>query len=152
MSYENKILYGFSDIKIDEKLILGGKSVEVNIESESVKAYSERQDFVWSRINSASGRLTLLSLTNEEMELIFGYKTVKGCLEITDDLKNKEVELSFARTKASGKKVIYKMRAVFSPFAVSANTREGNIQEDVVTLDFEVIKHDGVYYRQIENI
>lgn len=155
-NYENKILYGFSDIRVDGTPILGGKSVQVNLDIETVRASNKTRDFRWSTVTSASGQMTLLGLTSEEMELLFCYtvnQTDEGReLIVTDNLANKEVELSFARKKPNNKYIKYYMTVIFNPASIEANTIDGNISEDTITLDFEVIKKDGVYYRQIENI
>ena len=155
-NYENKILYGFSDIRVDGTPILGGKSVQVNLDIETIRASNKTRDFRWSTVTSANGQMTLLGLTNDEMELLFGYRvnnTSKGSeLIVTDNLANKEVELSFSRKKPNNKYIKYYMTVIFSPASIEANTIEGDISEDTITLDFEVIKKDGVYYRQIENI
>ena len=158
MGYERKILYGFSDIKINGTPILGGKSVTVNLEVQSVTASNKQQSFKWSSVVGATGQLTVLGLTAEEMNLIFGYQYSRNNesveLIVNDSLQNNEVELSFARKKANGKEIRYYMKVVFDPtFSIDANTLEnGNIEESTLTLDFEVIKDGGVYYRQIENI
>lgn len=155
-NYENKILYGFSDIRVDGTPILGGKSVQVNLDIETIRASNKTRDFRWSTVTSASGQMTLLGLTNDEMELLFGYtvnQTDEGReLIVTDSFANKEVELSFARKKPNNKYIKYYMTVIFNPASIEANTIEGDISEDTITLDFEVIKKDGVYYRQIENI
>ena len=155
-NYENKILYGFSDIRVDGTPILGGKSVQVNLDIETIRASNKTRDFRWSTVTSASGQMTLLGLTNDEMELLFGYRVNRTSerreLIVTDSFANKEVELSFARKKANNKIIKYYMTVIFSPASIEANTIEGDISEDTITLDFEVIKKDGVYYRQIENI
>ena len=155
-NYENKILYGFSDIKVNNEPILGGKSVQVNLDIQTVKASNKTRDFRWSTVTGASGQITLLSLTSEEMELLFGYEvnnTSNGQeIIVTDSFANKEVELSFARKKPNGKYIKYYMTVIFNPASIEANTLEGSISEDNITLDFEVIKKNGVYYKQIENI
>ena len=155
-NYENKILYGFSDIRVDGTPILGGKSVQVNLDIETIRASNKTRDFRWSTVTSASGQMTLLGLTSEEMELLFGYEVRESShereLKVTDSFANKEVELSFSRKKPNGKYIKYYMTVIFNPASIEANTLEGDISEDCVTLDFEVIKKDGVYYRQIENI
>ena len=151
-NYENKILYGFSDIRVNGTPILGGKSVQVNIDVETLKASNKTYDFRFSFVTGASGQMTLLSLTNYEMELLFDYQVSGNELIVTDIFGNKEVELSFARKKANGKIIKYYMTVIFSPSSIEANTIEGDITEDNITLDFEVIKKNGVYYRQLENI
>lgn len=155
-NYENKILYGFSDIRVDGTPILGGKSVQVNLDIETIRASNKTRDFRWSTVTSASGQITLLSLTSEEMELLFGYEVRESSHEreliVTDSFENKEVELSFSRKKPNGKYIKYYMTVIFNPASIEANTIEGDISEDTITLDFEVIKKNGVYYKQIENI
>ena len=155
-NYESKILYGFSDIKVNDTPILGGKSVQVNLEIQTARASNKTRDFRWSTVVSANGQMTLLGLSSEEMELLFGYRLIKSVYEneliITDSFTNKEVELSFARKKANGKMIRYYMTVIFSPASIEANTVDGDISEDTITLDFEVVKKNGVYYRQIENI
>ena len=155
-NYENKILYGFSDIRVDGTQILGGKSVQVNLDIETIRANNKTRDFRWSTVTSASGQMTLLGLTSEEMELLFGYEVRESSHEreliVTDSFANKEVELSFSRKKPNGKYIKYYMTVIFNPASIEANTLEGSISEDTITLDFEVIKKNGVYYKQIENI
>lgn len=154
-NYENRILYGFSNITVTKNgltyEILGAKSVQVNIQIEKATARNRTQSFVIAQqVTEASGTMQVLGLTAQEQSILFGYKYNSGVLEV-GNFTSDEVELSFRREKADGKYITYKMFVVFSPASIDASTIEDSIEESTISLDFEIIQKDGVYYRQYEN-
>ena len=155
MSYEDKIIYGFSDIKIKkddvEYPILGAISCSVKMSIASATATSSNRSFKWSKINEVKGEMEVLNLTQQEQELLFGYE-LNGNELAVGDLNTTEVELSFKTEMANGKSIVYKMFVVFElTDVVTANTKTDSIEEETITLNFNVIKKDGIYYRQIQN-
>lgn len=155
MSYSNKVIYGFSDIKVKkdnrELQIKGAINVSVDISIATATATSSNRSFTWNKINEVKGKMEVLSLTAEEQAMLFGYELRENELMI-GDLKSQEVELSFKTEVLNGKSIIYKMFVVFEPTTViNANTRKESIEEDTAVLNFNVVKKDGIYYRQIQN-
>ena len=159
MPYKKKILYGFSNIKVkkdDKELeVKGAISVSVDMSINTVSANSLKQTFTWSKVQEARGQMEVLSLTQEEQALIFGYELRKTNEEteliINDNFQFQEVELSFERQRGDNKTILYKMYVVFEPSSmIEANTISDSIEEDTTTLNFTVIKKDNVYYREIE--
>lgn len=156
-NYENKIIYGFSDIKVKKDNvtydILGAKSVSIDIQIEQVTARNRTQSFVLGQqVTNATGTMTVLSLTAKEEALLFGYKYDESTREIAvGNFTSQEVELSFKQKRADGRNIIYKMFVVFTPSSLDMNTVAGAIEEQNITLNFEIIQKDGVYYRRYEN-
>ena len=96
--------------------------------------------------------MTVLSLTAKEEALLFGYKYDESTREIAvGNFTSQEVELSFKQKRADGRNIIYKMFVVFTPSSLDMNTVAGAIEEQNITLNFEIIQKDGVYYRRYEN-
>lgn len=161
-NYQNIILYGFDDIKIKQEgqseyqPLIGGISVQVDISVENITATNKTDTYVIGSNIIAEGQLTLLELSLDHRKLLFGHKIEEEngmrCLVVKDTDKCPRFSLKFSRTKANGKKIIYQIPSVsFSENSIQANTvKNGEIEEDNITISFEIYKVGDVLYRIYE--
>ena len=162
-NYENIILYGFDNIQIKKEgeseyqPLIGGISVQVDINVEQVTATNKTDTYIIASNIIAEGQLTLLELSLDHRQLLFGHEiqTVNEmrCLIVKDTDKCPRFSLKFSRTKANGKKIIYEIPCVtFSENSIQANTvKDGQIEEDNITINFVIQKTDGILYKVFEN-
>ena len=162
-NYENIILYGFDNIQIkregqsEYQPLIGGISVQVDINVEQVTATNKTDTYIIASNIIAEGQLTLLELSLEHRQLLFGHEIeeVDGmkCLVVKDTDKCPRFSLKFSRQKANGKKIIYQIPSVtFSENSIQANTvKDGQIEEDNITINFVIQKVDGILYKVFEN-
>ena len=162
-NYENIILYGFDNIQIKKEgeseyqPLIGGISVQVDISVENITGTNKTNTYIIASNMIAEGQLTLLELSLDHRQLLFGHEiqTVDGmkCLVVKDTDKCPRFSLKFSRTKANGKKIIYQIPSVtFSENSIQANTvKDGQIEEDNITISFEIQKADGILYKVFEN-
>ena len=161
-NYQNIILYGFSDIQIKKEgektyqPLIGGISVQVDISVENITASNKNDTYIIASNMIAEGQLTLLELSLDHRQLLFGHEiqTVDGmrCLVVKDTDTCPKFSLKFSRTKANGKRIIYEIPSVvFSENSIQADTmKEGQIEESNITINFEIQKVNGILYRVFE--
>ena len=161
-NYQNIILYGFDDIKIKQEgqseyqPLIGGISVQVDISVENITATNKTDTYIIASNIIAEGQLTLLELSLDHRQLLFGHEiqTVDGmrCLVVKDTDTCPRFSLKFSRTKANAKKIVYEIPCVtFKENSIQANTiKDGTIEEDNITIGFEIYKVNDVLYRIYE--
>ena len=163
-NYKDIVLFGFDNIQIKQdnnwENLLGAINVNINISVGEVlvaKNPTFSQSFTNGNIE-ANGQLTLLELSLENRAKLFGHSISEkdGMKELivrpTDTAPN--FGLRFSKTKANGKKIIYQFDSVkFSEPSINADTiKNGQIEENNITIDFIIDNNSGVLYRIFENM
>jgi len=121
--------------------VTGGKQIEAELNYESVQFYSDNaidfNDFVF---NGGEGTLTISGLTMDEYNTLFGSTVIAGSVLVKSTDIAPELAILFERKKVSTQdKVLYAIYACkFAPPAISAQTMEGSIEEEVIELSFTV--------------
>lgn len=144
--YESKILYGLDKIHYCAKdgvikPLSGAFDIEISLEQAYTYSTKEGHDAI--RINGSTkgkGKLTLLSLTLEEQADLFGYSYKNGELGVGGNYNPPTLSLLCARQKADGGEiytVVYK--CVFNNPSINGTTLKGELEEGVMTLDFDVL-------------
>ena len=163
-NYENIILYGFDNIQIKKEgeseyqPLIGGISVQVDISVENITGTNKTNTYIIASNIIAEGQLNLLELSLDHRKLLFGHSIEEEdgmkCLVVKDTDKCPRFSLKFSRTKANGKKTVYQIPSVtFKENSINANTiKDGQIEEDNITIGFEIHKVDDVLYRVYEEI
>lgn len=149
MSYIDKIVYGLSNIKIDNMPILGAISTQIDISSDRTVCSNKTDNYIFNKITEINGELEVLSLTKEEFLLLFdNYKQgTLGELEFVDNAVPTFHILSFETDTASNKKIRYEFPKVeFKPSGFELSTLEDEIDEKTTTINFVAYKKDGKYY------
>lgn len=161
MAYSERILYGFSDIKIKkddtEYMIQGAINCEVNLTIDSIKMSNKTSTYTISSVVEAEGRMEILGLSLQEEAIIFGYEVKSNSegdyIEFGNGFNPPHLQLSFSQLKANGKKIVYNFPdVVFKPTAIGLSTIGDSIEEKTTNLEFVVNQKDGIYYKKIENI
>lgn len=161
MSFEQKIMQGFSDIHVAKRttegtyatpvLVEGGKSVDIELNFESNSVSADNRTIYFDGFAGGDGTLGVLSLTTEEMSLLFGHTKVgeDGLLVKSTDIAA-NVALGFSRNKLDGTKVGYWVYdCKFSTPGIAATTlEEGKADEEVMEITFKVAETQDrkVYY------
>lgn len=144
--YEEKILYGLNKIHYCKndgviKSIKGALDIEVTLSQEYI--YIKKCGYDSIKFNSpisGRGKLTLLGLTLEEQADLLGYSYENGELAVSDNPIQPNVSLFFARKKADrGELYTVLYNCVFENCNLSGVTYEGEIQEQPITLNFDVL-------------
>ena len=154
--YQNKILYGFSDIYVcrDNEIpipIKGAISIEINIENEVEYARLGGVPSISFNINNeGNGQMEVLGLNKSEQTLLLGYKEDSNGGLVVSNATSPMLHLLFSRKCADGSKQLYHVYNVrFNNKGLNASTIvEGSIDADNMILDFDVIynKDYGYYY------
>lgn len=151
---ENKILYGFSDIHVCKQngtpvKILGGINVNIDI----IQEYQMINNIRFNGKVSGKGRITLLNLSEDEQEIILGYKkSSKGGISLGVNNNPPKLKLLFSREKGDGNKILYCVYCcMFNPSSIKANTHinTNGLEEDVLEIDFDVLVDSNnklIYY------
>ena len=121
--------------------VTGAKSIEAELAYEQVQFYADNaidySDFIF---NGGEGTLTVSGLTASEYNLLFGSTVADGGVLVKSSDIAPEVAILFERNKlGTAEKVLYALYACkFAPPAISAQTMEGGVEEEVVELTFTV--------------
>lgn len=155
MDLKHKILYGFDEVYICKNDSVPMKlegALEVNIKLDRESIYIKDRGNKIRRIDTSiegSGTLTLLSLTLEEKSLILGHGIVNNGL-VGGINTPPNLALMFSREKANGFKLYHIFYNVqFKEETLTAKTYNGNFEEDILSIDFDVFKDKDknlVYY------
>lgn len=131
--------------------VTGAKSVSAELEYTEAKFYADDvNDFVDYQFSGGSGELVLSGLELEMYETLFGCNYSEGITTVNSGDTAPQLALLFERKKIGTQhKVYYVLYNVkFSPPAIEANTMEGEISEETVTLSFSVAEMaNGDVYR-----
>lgn len=121
--------------------ITGAKAIEAELAYEQVQFYADNaidySDFIF---NGGEGTLTVSGLTPSEYQNLFGSSVNDGGVLVKSSDIAPEVAILFERNKlGTNHKVLYVIYcAKFAPPAISAQTMEGSVEEEVVELTFSV--------------
>jgi len=121
--------------------IAGAKSIEAELAYESVQFYADNaidyNDFIF---NGGEGSLTVSGLTMSEYNTLFGSTVADGGVLVKSSDIAPELAVMFERNKlGTNDKVLYVLYAVkFAPPSISAQTMEGNVEEEPVELTFSI--------------
>lgn len=130
----------------------GAKEIESELSYEQVTFYSDNaidyQDYIFS---GGEGTLTVSGLTVDEYETLFGATVDKGGVLVKSTDVAPELAIMFERDKlgVAGGKMLYVIYATkFAPPTITAQTKEGSVEEETVELQFTVRElEDGeVFY------
>ncbi|MBG9589533.1 major tail protein [Cytobacillus firmus] len=156
-----KRLGGFKNIHIAKLLsdgnfvapvpLTGAKSIEAELAYEQVQFYADNaidySDFIF---NGGKGTLTVSGLSATEYQTLFGSTVADGGVLVKSSDIAPEVAILFERNKlGTNEKVLYALYACkFAPPAISAQTMEGGVEEEVVELTFSVreLTNGEVFY------
>lgn len=131
--------------------ITGAKSVSAELEYSEVKFYADDvNDFADYQFSGGSGELVLSGLQLEEYKTLFGCDYKEGITTINSGDTTPQLALLFERKKlGTQEKMLYVIYNVkFAPPALEANTLEGDISEETITLSFTVSEMpNGDVYR-----
>lgn len=131
--------------------ILGAKSVSAELEYSEVKFYADDvNDYSDYQFSGGSGELVLSGLKLEEYETLFGCTYDKGVATVNSSDVTPQLALLFERKKLGTQdKMLYVIYNVkFAPPTIEANTLEGDISEETMTLSFTVSEMaNGDVYR-----
>ncbi|MDY3372063.1 MAG: major tail protein [Terrisporobacter othiniensis] len=134
--------------------ITGAKSVSAELEYSEVKFYADDvNDFADYQFSGGSGELVLSGLQLEEYKTLFGCDFENGVATINSGDTMPQLALLFERKKLGTQdKVLYVLYNVkFAPPAIEANTLEGDISEETITLPFTVSEMpNGDVYRMAD--
>lgn len=131
--------------------IVGAKAIEAELAYEQVQFYADNaidySDFIF---NGGEGTLTVSGLTTAEYQTLFGSTVADGGVLVKSSDIAPEVAILFERNKlGTNEKVLYALYACkFAPPAISAQTMEGGVEEEVVELTFTVreLGNGDVFY------
>lgn len=132
--------------------IEGAKEVEAELAYETVQFYADNaidyQDFIF---NGGEGTLTLSGLTVQEYNTLFGSTVDKGGVLVKSTDVAPELALLFERDVlgvAGGKRLYVLYACKFAPPTIGAQTKEGNVEEEPVELQFTVreLSDASVFY------
>lgn len=134
--------------------ITGAKSVSAELEYSEVKFYADDvNDFSDYQFSGGSGELVLSGLQLEEYKTLFGCDFQDGITTVNSGDTTPQLALLFERKKLGTQdKVLYVIYNVkFAPPAIEANTLEGDISEETMTLSFTVSEMpNGDVYRMAD--
>lgn len=131
--------------------ITGAKSVSAELEYSEVKFYADDvNDFADYQFSGGSGELVLSGLKLEEYKTLFGSAYADGITTVNSSDVTPQLALLFERKKLGTQdKMLYVLYNVkFAPPTIEANTLEGDISEETITLSFTVSEMaNGDVYR-----
>lgn len=131
--------------------ITGAKSVSAELEYSEVKFYADDvNDFADYQFAGGSGELVLSGLKLEEYKTLFGCDYNDGVTTVNSGDSAPQLALLFERKKlGTQEKMLYVIYNVkFAPPAIEANTLEGDISEETISLSFTVSEMaNGDVYR-----
>ncbi len=131
--------------------ITGAKSVSAELEYSEVKFYADDvNDFADYQFSGGSGELVLSGLKLEEYQTLFGSAYEKGIATVNSTDVTPQLALLFERKKlGTQERMLYVLYNVkFAPPTIEANTLEGDISEETITLSFTVSEMaNGDVYR-----
>lgn len=131
--------------------ITGAKSVSAELEYSEAKFYADDvNDFVDYQFSGGSGELVLSGLQLEEYKTLFGCDYQDGVTTVNSGDTAPQLALLFERKKlGTQEKMLYVIYNVkFAPPTIEANTMEGEISEETMTLSFTVAEmSNGDVYR-----
>lgn len=131
--------------------ITGAKSVSAELEYSEVKFYADDvNDFADYQFSGGSGELVLSGLKLEEYKTLFGSDYANGIATVNSGDVTPQLALLFERKKLGTQdKMLYVLYNVkFAPPTIEANTLEGDISEETITLSFTVSElSNGDVYR-----
>ena len=134
--------------------ITGAKSVSAELEYSEVKFYADDvNDFADYQFSGGSGELVLSGLQLEEYKTLFGCDFQDGITTVNSGDTMPQLALLFERKKLGTQdKVLYVIYNVkFAPPAIEANTLEGDVSEETMTLSFTVSEMpNGDVYRMAD--
>lgn len=134
--------------------ITGAKSVSAELEYSEVKFYADDvNDFADYQFSGGSGELVLSGLQLEEYKTLFGCNFQDGITTVNSGDTMPQLALLFERKKLGTQdKVLYVIYNVkFAPPAIEANTLEGDVSEETITLSFTVSEMpNGDVYRMAD--
>ena len=131
--------------------ITGAKSVSAELEYSEVKFYADDvNDFADYQFAGGSGELVLSGLKLEEYKTLFGCDYNDGVTTVNSGDSAPQLALLFERKKlGTQEKMLYVIYNVkFAPPKIEANTLEGDISEETMSLSFTVSEMaNGDVYR-----
>lgn len=131
--------------------ITGAKSVSAELEYSEVKFYADDvNDFADYQFAGGSGELVLSGLKLEEYKTLFGCDYNDGITTVSSTDVTPQLALLFERKKlGTQEKMLYVIYNVkFAPPTIEANTLEGDISEETMSLSFTVSEMaNGDVYR-----
>lgn len=131
--------------------ITGAKSVSAELEYSEVKFYADDvNDFSDYQFSGGSGELVLSGLKLEEYKTLFGSDYADGIATVNSSDVTPQLALLFERKKLGTQdRILYVLYNVkFAPPTIEANTLEGDISEETITLSFTVSEMaNGDVYR-----
>lgn len=131
--------------------ITGAKSVSAELEYSEVKFYADDvNDFSDYQFSGGSGELVLSGLKLEEYKTLFGSAYADGITTVNSSDVTPQLALLFERKKlGTQERMLYVLYNVkFAPPTIEANTLEGDISEETITLSFTVSEMaNGDVYR-----
>lgn len=134
--------------------ITGAKSVSAELEYSEVKFYADDvNDFADYQFSGGSGELVLSGLQLEEYKTLFGCDFQEGITTVNSGDTTPQLALLFERKKLGTQdRVLYVIYNVkFAPPAIEANTLEGDVSEETITLSFTVSEMpNGDVYRMAD--
>lgn len=134
--------------------ITGAKSVSAELEYSEVKFYADDvNDFSDYQFSGGSGELVLSGLQLEEYKTLFGCDYKDGITTVNSTDVTPQLALLFERKKlGTQEKVLYVLYNVkFAPPTIEANTLEGDISEETMSLSFTVSEMaNGDVYRVLD--
>ena len=131
--------------------ITGAKSVSAELEYSEVKFYADDvNDLADYQFAGGSGELVLSGLKLEEYKTLFGCDYNDGVTTVNSGDSAPQLALLFERKKlGTQEKMLYVIYNVkFAPPTIEANTLEGDISEETISLSFTVSEMaNGDVYR-----
>lgn len=121
--------------------IPGAKSVSIELEYSEVKFFADDiNDFSDYQFAGGSGELVISGLTLEEYNIFFGSTYATGVTKVNSTDICPQLAIMFERRKlGTNDKILYVVYNVkFAPPTIEANTLEGDISEETITLPFTV--------------
>lgn len=161
---KRKIAFGFNDIHIAKLIkgrfdkpirVHGGKEVNIELYYKETIAQRGNNNIYFEQFENGSGTLSVVGLTLDEYQLMFGCTIANGRLKIKTTDDSSRFALMFSKQLADGNKQCYCFyNCRFKPIGVNAKTTsDGSINENTIDIDFTIDSFDkDIYYTEIDNL
>lgn len=155
---EQKVMYGLDNIYV-AKLngdryytpirIKGAKSIEAQLDFKTEIKKAGKRNIRFTNFEGGSGILSVMGLTTDEYNLLFGHSVEKNKVTVTTTDTSPYLALMFNKERYDGSKLVYCLyKVIFKPVNIGARTIENGIAtEENIDIEFDIEHNDGkIYY------